>query len=89
MRTVSPTINATVSPTINDLALKHWQLKMDVDGLLWAFADRQGESVNSLSPDMLRELADILTFAEQQAVTGRLFVRQAQRFHRRLRHSRI
>jgi 3-hydroxyacyl-CoA dehydrogenase/enoyl-CoA hydratase/3-hydroxybutyryl-CoA epimerase len=60
----------TVIPTINDIALAHWRLKMDIDGVLWAFADRQGESANSLSPDMLRELSDILTFAEQRSVSG-------------------
>ena len=56
--------------TVTDISLAHWQLKMDVDDVLWAFADRQGESVNSLSPDMLRELSDIITFAEQRAVSG-------------------
>lgn len=60
----------TVSHTSSNIVFAHWQLKMDVDGVLWAFADRQGESVNSLSPDMLRELSNILTFAEQQAVSG-------------------
>ena len=60
----------TLIPTVNDIALAHWQLKMDVDGVLWAYADRQGESANSLSPDMLRELSDIITFAEQQSVSG-------------------
>lgn len=59
-----------ISQTLSEISLAHWQLKIDVDGLLWAFADRQGESINSLSPDMLRELSDIITFAEQRSVSG-------------------
>ena len=56
--------------TVSDLPLEHWRLKRDVDGLLWAWADRKGESVNSLSPDMLMELERIVIYAQGTQTSG-------------------
>ena len=63
---------------INHLELRHWHLKRDVDDVLWAFADRAGESVNSLSESMLRELATIVDFAERSRVRALGFLSAKQ-----------
>lgn len=55
---------------ITELKVKHWQVKQDVDGYLWIYADRKGESVNSLSPEMIKELSPILDWAVDKNVAG-------------------
>ena len=60
---------------LNKLKFKHWHLEQDVDGFLFAYADRAKEAVNSLSTEMLLELAKgkhQLTFAIDRTVRERL-----------------
>jgi 3-hydroxyacyl-CoA dehydrogenase/enoyl-CoA hydratase/3-hydroxybutyryl-CoA epimerase len=41
--------------------LKHWKLDADADGLAWLSIDRAGESINSLSAEVLEELRSVLS----------------------------
>lgn len=49
---------------------KHWQLSTDIDNVLWLGIDRDGESTNSLSLDVLRELEEIVSKLENDAPAG-------------------
>ncbi|MEX2499166.1 MAG: 3-hydroxyacyl-CoA dehydrogenase NAD-binding domain-containing protein [Wenzhouxiangellaceae bacterium] len=49
---------------------KHWRLERDLDGIAWLYLDRQDEKVNSLSSEVLGELAEIVDLFEQEAPTG-------------------
>jgi 3-hydroxyacyl-CoA dehydrogenase/enoyl-CoA hydratase/3-hydroxybutyryl-CoA epimerase len=42
------------------LELEHWRLERDAEGIAWLTVDRAGESVNTLSGDVMRELAEVL-----------------------------
>lgn len=59
---------------ITDLSVTNWQLKQDVDGYFWVYADRQGESVNSLSPEMISELIPVIDWAVEKRVPGMGFL---------------
>src|SRR5262245_2902092 len=39
---------------------KHWRLARDEDGVAWLLIDRQGASANTLSEEVINELADVL-----------------------------
>jgi 3-hydroxyacyl-CoA dehydrogenase/enoyl-CoA hydratase/3-hydroxybutyryl-CoA epimerase len=49
---------------------QHWRLERDSDDILWLFLDRQGESVNALSSQVLRELETIIASAERNLPRG-------------------
>ncbi|MDP3287537.1 MAG: enoyl-CoA hydratase-related protein, partial [Methyloversatilis sp.] len=40
--------------------LKHWRLERDAEGIAWLTFDRAEESVNTLSGEVMRELASVL-----------------------------
>ncbi|WP_455365225.1 3-hydroxyacyl-CoA dehydrogenase NAD-binding domain-containing protein [Kaarinaea lacus] len=49
---------------------QHWRLDTDDDGIRWLYADKAGESTNSLSHEMLDELANIVTELEDSSARG-------------------
>lgn len=49
---------------------QHWRLERDGDEILWLFLDRQGETVNALSTDVLREFDAIIGYAERRLPVG-------------------
>ena len=60
-------MNKTAS---KDTLFKHWKLSTDIDDVLWLSLDREGESANSLSLDVLRELESIIDDLETNAPAG-------------------
>lgn len=53
-----------------DTSLKHWKLDTDIDNVLWLSINRQDESTNSLSMDVLSELDGIIDELEANAPAG-------------------
>src|SRR5210317_24256 len=49
---------------------KHWKFATDTDNVVWLSIDREGESTNSLSLDVLRELDSIINDLETNAPAG-------------------
>ncbi|MFK7891781.1 MAG: 3-hydroxyacyl-CoA dehydrogenase NAD-binding domain-containing protein [Granulosicoccus sp.] len=49
---------------------KHWQIETDSDDIVWLACDREGESSNTLSTDVLAELKDILSMLESSKPDG-------------------
>jgi len=49
---------------------RHWRLEFDMDQVCWLTLDRAGESANSLSNEVLRELEQIVTFLESETPAG-------------------
>ena len=49
---------------------RHWRLAFDLDQVCWLTLDRDGESVNSLSIEVLNELEQIVTFLESEPPAG-------------------
>lgn len=49
---------------------KHWKLETDIDNVLWLSIDREGESANSLSLEVLSELGLIVDGLEKNAPAG-------------------
>jgi 3-hydroxyacyl-CoA dehydrogenase/enoyl-CoA hydratase/3-hydroxybutyryl-CoA epimerase len=49
---------------------KHWRLETDKDSISWLYADREDESTNSLSQDMLSELHTIVSELEGSTAKG-------------------
>ncbi len=49
---------------------RHWRLEFDLDKVCWLTLDRAGESVNSLSNEVLTELDKIITSLENQPPVG-------------------
>ena len=49
---------------------QHWQAEHDRDDILWVACDRAGETTNSLSEDVIRELGEIVTYAESANLQG-------------------
>src|SRR5262245_66061657 len=43
---------------------KHWRLARDEDGIAWLLIDRQGANANTLSEEVVDELADVLATIE-------------------------
>jgi len=56
--------------TRKDTPFKHWKLSTDIDGVLWLSLDREGESANSLSLDVLSELGVIIDELEKNPPAG-------------------
>lgn len=48
----------------------HWRVEHDIDNVVWLACDRKGESSNSLSVDVIRELGDVLDVLESQIPAG-------------------
>lgn len=55
---------------IKDQVFKHWKLATDNDNVLWLTIDRDGESTNSLSMEVLSELGVIVEELEKNAPAG-------------------
>ena len=53
-----------------DTTFKHWKLSTDIDNVLWLSLDREGESANSLSLEVLSELSTIVDGLEVKAPAG-------------------
>ena len=53
-----------------DPLFKHWKLVTDIDNVLWLSIDREGESTNSLSLEVLSELGAIIDGLEENAPVG-------------------
>ena len=53
-----------------DTTFKHWKLSTDIDNVLWLSIDREGESANSLSLEVLSELSSIVDDLEAKAPAG-------------------
>ncbi len=53
-----------------DLSFKHWKLETDIDNVLWLSIDRDGESTNSLSMEVLSELGAIVDTLEDKPPRG-------------------
>jgi len=53
-----------------DTLFKHWKLTTDIDKVLWLSIDREGESANSLSMEVLSELGTIVDGLEANAPAG-------------------
>jgi 3-hydroxyacyl-CoA dehydrogenase/enoyl-CoA hydratase/3-hydroxybutyryl-CoA epimerase len=51
-------------------SFKHWKLTTDIDKVLWLSIDREGESTNSLSLEVLSELEKIVDGLEANAPAG-------------------
>lgn len=60
----------TEQPTVKNMNYEHWKLATDLDGVLWLSIDREGESVNSLSRDVLQELESIVDELEANPPAG-------------------
>ncbi len=60
----------TEQQTVKNMNYKHWKLATDLDGVLWLSIDREGESVNSLSRDVLQELESIVDELEANPPAG-------------------
>lgn len=55
---------------MTDNSYKHWKLTTDIDKVLWLSIDREGETANSLSMEVLSELGQIIDELEAQAPAG-------------------
>ena len=49
---------------------QHWRVEKDNDKILWLFLDRKGETVNSLSTEVILELDALVTHAEENLPAG-------------------
>ena len=56
--------------TLEQTSFKHWKLTTDIDDVLWLSIDREGESANSLSLEVLSELGTIIDHVETDAPAG-------------------
>jgi len=67
----TPSKDAPVNdPSIKNTKFKHWKLTTDIDNVLWLSIDREGESANSLSLEVLSELESIVNDLETNAPAG-------------------
>jgi len=67
----TPSKDAPVNdPPIKNTKFKHWKLTTDIDNVLWLSIDREGESANSLSLEVLSELESIVNDLETNAPAG-------------------
>ena len=53
-----------------DTSFKHWKLETDIDNVLWLSIDRDGETTNSLSMEVLSELGTIVDDLEANPPRG-------------------
>ena len=58
---------------MNAINCQHWQLDIDPQGIAWATLDKAGESANSLSSDVMNELAQILDALDAKPPKGLVF----------------
>lgn len=49
---------------------QHWKINHDIENIVWLSCDRQGESSNSLSEAVIRDLGDIISELESMEVAG-------------------
>lgn len=49
---------------------RHWRAVHDKDGILWLFIDREGETVNALAEEVLREFDALLDYAQKAELKG-------------------
>ena len=56
--------------TSTDTSYKHWKLATDLDNVMWLTIDREGESTNSLSMEVLQELEAIVDLLEADPPAG-------------------
>lgn len=49
---------------------RHWRLTRDRDNIIYAYLDREGERVNSLSRAVLEEFEQLVILAEQEKIKG-------------------
>jgi 3-hydroxyacyl-CoA dehydrogenase / enoyl-CoA hydratase / 3-hydroxybutyryl-CoA epimerase len=61
-----------------DKSLKHWRLSIDGDKVAWLILDRQGESANTLSGEVLEELDKMLAAVDGKGPRG-LVIRSAKK----------
>lgn len=52
------------------MALQHWKLERDADGIAWATLDVAGSSTNTLGSAVMNELAGLLDELDRQPPTG-------------------
>jgi 3-hydroxyacyl-CoA dehydrogenase/enoyl-CoA hydratase/3-hydroxybutyryl-CoA epimerase len=52
------------------MTLTHWTMRRDPEGVVWATLDRKGESVNTLSTEVLQELSLLLDHLEAEPPRG-------------------
>ena len=57
---------------------KHWKVARDEDGVAWVVIDKQGASANTLSEEVLVELADVIEKLERDLPKG-VVLRSAKR----------
>src|SRR5262245_31264887 len=57
---------------------KHWKVARDDNGVAWVVIDKQGASANTLSEDVLVELADVIEKLERDLPKG-IVLRSAKR----------
>ena len=55
---------------MTDSQYRHWRLDHDQDGVCWLTIDREGESNNSLSQEVLTELREIVSLLEKTPPRG-------------------
>lgn len=55
---------------MTDNGYRHWRMDSDMDGVCWLSLDREGESANSLSREVLTELESIVTRLESEPPNG-------------------
>ncbi len=55
---------------MSDSDYRHWRLEFDLDQVCWLTLDRDGESANSLSKEVLSELEQIVTLLESEPPAG-------------------
>ncbi|RDE50793.1 MAG: crotonase [Candidatus Accumulibacter meliphilus] len=58
---------------IDSNAYRNWQLEVDGAGLAWATLDKAGETTNSLSSEVMDELASILARFDSEPPKGLIF----------------
>lgn len=52
------------------MSLKNWSLERDADGIVWATLDRVGASANTLSREVMTELAQLLDALDREPPKG-------------------
>lgn len=60
----------TLGPEGEDAGYSHWRLARDEQGIAWAILDREGESANAISGEVLEELDRILAGLEDNPPRG-------------------
>jgi 3-hydroxyacyl-CoA dehydrogenase/enoyl-CoA hydratase/3-hydroxybutyryl-CoA epimerase len=67
----TPSKDAPINDSqVKNTKFKHWKLTTDIDKVLWLSIDREGESANSLSLEVLSELESIVNELETNAPAG-------------------